>query len=83
MPYIRFAEEQKQQANSMDLEEFLLHNGKELLPSSREKRMAGDHSVTIRGSEWCDYEAAITVGSLAMPIGGAAPAAAEERASIK
>lgn len=52
MPYIHFTEEQKQRANSVDLEEFLLQSGERLLPSGREKRMASDHSVTICGSEW-------------------------------
>ena len=57
MPYIYFTEEQKQRANSVDLEEFLLRSGERLFPSGREKRMASDHSVTIRGSEWYDHEA--------------------------
>ena len=55
MPYIHFTEKQKQRANSMDLEEFLLQSGERLLPSGREKRMASDHSVTICGSEWYDH----------------------------
>src|SRR5699024_1404016 len=37
MPYIHFTEEQKQRANSVDLEEFLLRSGERLLPSGREK----------------------------------------------
>ena len=57
MPYIHFTEEQKQRANSMDLEEFLLQSGERLLPSGREKRMASYHSVTICGSEWYDHAA--------------------------
>ena len=57
MSYIHFTEEQKQRANSVDLEEFLLRSGERLLPSGREKRMASDHSVTIRGSEWYDHAA--------------------------
>ena len=40
MPYVHFTEEQKQRANSVDLEEFLLRSGERLLPSGREKRMA-------------------------------------------
>ena len=55
MPYIHFTEEQRQRANSVDLEEFLLQSGERLLPSGREKRMASDHSVTICGSEWYDH----------------------------
>lgn len=57
MPYIYFTEVQKQRANSVDLEEFLLQSGERLLPSGREKRMASDHSVTICGSEWYDHAA--------------------------
>lgn len=57
MPYVHFTEEQKQRANSVDLEEFLLRSGERLLPSGREKRMASDRSVTIRGSEWYDHAA--------------------------
>lgn len=55
--YIHFTEEQKQQANHVDLEEFLLRNGERLLPSGREKRMASNHSVTICGSQWYDHAA--------------------------
>lgn len=55
--YIHFTEEQKQQANSVDLEDFLLRNGERLLPSGREKRMASNHSVTVCGSEWYDHAA--------------------------
>ena len=65
MPYIHFTEEQKQRANSVDLEEFLLQNGERLLPSGREKRMASDHSVTICGSEWYDHAAARGGGPVA------------------
>ena len=55
--YIPFTKEQKQQVNSVDLEEFLLRSGERLLPSGREKRIAGDHNVTIRGSQWYDHAA--------------------------
>ena len=65
MPYIHFTEEQKQRANSVDLEEFLLQSGERLLPSGREKRMASDHSVTICGSEWYDHAAARGGGPVA------------------
>ena len=56
MPYIPFTEEQKLQANSVDLAEFLRRRGERLIPSGSEYRMASDHSVTIRGSEWYDHE---------------------------
>ena len=65
MPYIHFTEEQKQRANSVDLEEFLLQSGERLLPSGREKRMASDHSVTICGSEWYDHAASRGGGPVA------------------
>ena len=49
--YIHFTEEQKQRAASVDLEEFLRCRGEKLLASGREKRLARDHSVTIRGND--------------------------------
>lgn len=54
--YIPFTDEQKRRANAVDLEEFLLCRGEKLLPSGREKRLASDRSITIRGSEWFDHE---------------------------
>ena len=53
--FIPFTEEQKQQANEIDLEEFLRMRGEKLIPSGREKRLESDHSVTIRGNEWFDH----------------------------
>ena len=53
--YIPFTEEQKRQANEVDLEEFLRLRGERLLKSGPERRMASDHSVTIRGSRWYDH----------------------------
>lgn len=53
--YIHFTEEQKQQAASVDLERFLLCRGEKLITSGREKRLARDHSVTVRGNEWYDH----------------------------
>lgn len=53
--YIRFTEEQKLRAGSVDLEEFLRCRGERLIASGREKRLARDHSVTVRGSEWYDH----------------------------
>ncbi len=55
--YIHFTEEQKERANSVDLEEFLRRQGETLLPSGREKRLKNDHSITIRGNEWFDHAA--------------------------
>lgn len=42
--YIHFTEEQKERANSVNLEEFLRRQGETLLPSGREKRLKSDHS---------------------------------------
>ena len=50
--YIEFTPEQKEHAASVDLEEFLLRQGEKLIKSGREKRLASDHSVTVRGCEW-------------------------------
>lgn len=55
MPYIHFTEEQKNQAASVDLEEFLRLRGEKLTRSGKEKRMASDHSITIDGNEWYDH----------------------------
>ena len=55
--YIPFTDEQKRRANAVDLEDYLLRRGEKLLPSGREKRLASDRSITIRGSEWFDHEA--------------------------
>lgn len=54
--YIPFTDEQKRRANVVDLEDYLLRRGEKLLPSGREKRLASDRSITIRGSEWFDHE---------------------------
>ena len=56
MPYIHFTEEQKLRANSVDLVEFLRRQGEKLIPSGRDKRLASDHSITVRGREWYDHE---------------------------
>ena len=53
--YIHFTEEQKQRAAAVDLEKFLRCRGEKLLSSGREKRLASDHSVTVRGNEWYDH----------------------------
>ena len=54
--YIHFTDEQKQRANSADLVDFLDRQGEKLLRSGREKRLANDRSITIRGNRWYDHE---------------------------
>lgn len=56
-PYIPFTEEQKRQANLVDLSEFLRRKGEPLIQSGRELRMGSNHSVTVRGNEWYDHAA--------------------------
>ena len=53
--YIHFTDEQKERANSVDLEEFLRRRGEKLLRSGRESRLARVHHITVRGSEWYDH----------------------------
>lgn len=53
--YIEFTPEQKECAATVDLEEFLLRQGEKLIKSGREKRLASDHSITVRGCEWFDH----------------------------
>lgn len=55
MPYIEFTDSQKQRAAAVDLEAFLLSRGERLLSEGRDKRLASDHSVTVRGNEWFDH----------------------------
>ena len=62
--YIHFTEEQKRRANAVDLVEFLQRQGEKLLPSGRDKRLASDHSITVRGNEWYDH--ALEQGGLAI-----------------
>lgn len=56
MPYIHFTDDQKLRANSVDLVEFLRRQGEKLIPSGRDKRLASDHSITVRGNQWFDHE---------------------------
>lgn len=53
--YIHFTEEEKEQANQVDLEHFLVQQGEKLIPSGREKRLVSNHSITVRGNEWYDH----------------------------
>ena len=53
--YIHFTQEEKDRAASVDLEAFLRHRGERLITSGRDKRLANDHSITIRGNEWFDH----------------------------
>lgn len=55
LAYVHFTDEQKQQAASVDLEAFLRSRGERLISSGRDKRLASDHSITIRGNEWYDH----------------------------
>ncbi len=55
--YQHFTDEQKERANSVDLVDFLQRQGEKLLPSGREKRLASDHSITVRGNRWYDHAA--------------------------
>jgi len=57
MPYIHFTEEQKRQANQVDMAEFLRFKGEPLIRSGPEFRLSSNHSVTIRGNEWFDHAA--------------------------
>ena len=57
MGYVYFTEDQKQRANAVDLVDFLTRQGEKLLRSGREKLLASDHSITVRGNEWYDHAA--------------------------
>ncbi len=56
--YIPFTTEQKKRAATVDLEEFLRRRGEKLITSGRDKRLASDYSITIRGCEWFDHATA-------------------------
>lgn len=55
--YVHFTEEQKYRANNVDLVDFLTRRREKLIPSGRDKRLAADHSITVRGNEWYDHSA--------------------------
>ena len=52
MVYIHFTDEQKQQADSVDLVDFLQRQGEQLVRSGREWRWKRYDSVTVCGSQW-------------------------------
>ncbi len=53
--YIELSDAEKEQANSIDLVDYLSRHGEKLLPSGKEKRLSSDHSITVRGNEWYDH----------------------------
>ncbi len=55
MKYIHFTDEQKRQANSANLEDFLKLKGQKLIKSGREFRLESDKSITVRGNTWYDH----------------------------
>lgn len=50
--YIHFTDEQKRRANAVDLEDFLLRQGEQLIRSGREWRWKRHDSVTVRSNQW-------------------------------
>lgn len=55
--YVHFSDDQKYHANHVDLVDFLQRRGEKLIPSGRDKRLASDRSITVRGNEWYDHSA--------------------------
>ena len=70
MPYIPFTDEQKQLANSVNLEEFLRMRGEKLERVGREHKLiycdsSGRHdSITLRGSTWFDHKNQVGGGAI-------------------
>ena len=70
MLYIPFTDEQKQLANSVDLEQFLRMRGEKLERVGREHKLiycdsSGRHdSITLRGSTWFDHKNQIGGGAI-------------------
>ncbi|MGN0623663.1 MAG: DUF3991 and toprim domain-containing protein [Oscillospiraceae bacterium] len=70
MPYIPFTDEQKNLANSVDLEQFLRMRGEKLERAGREHKLiyydgSGKHdSITIHGSTWFDHKNQIGGGAI-------------------
>ncbi len=70
MPFIPFTEEQKQQANTVDLSEFLRMRGETLKQVGREYQLiytdeTGKHdSITMHGSTWFDHKNQVGGGAV-------------------
>lgn len=70
MPYIPYTEEEKQLANSVDLEQFLHMRGEKLEKIGREYKLiyydsSGKHdSITINGSAWFDHKNQVGGGAI-------------------
>ena len=70
MSYIRFTEEEKQLANSVDLELFLRQRGETLEKAGREYKLiyidgGGKHdSITVNGSAWYDHRNRVGGGAI-------------------
>ena len=70
MRYIPYTEEEKQLANSVDLERFLQMRGEKLEKAGREYKLiyydgSGKHdSITINGSTWFDHKNQVGGGAI-------------------
>lgn len=70
MKYIPFSDEQKELANSVDLEQFLCMRGEKLERIGREHKLiyydgSGKHdSITLRGSTWFDHKNQVGGGAI-------------------
>ena len=70
MSYIRFTEEEKQLANTVDLELFLRQRGETLEKAGREYKLiytdgGGKHdSITLNGSSWYDHRNRVGGGAI-------------------
>lgn len=70
MPYIPYTDEEKQLANSIDLERFLRMRGEKLEKIGREYKLiyydsSGKHdSITINGSTWFDHKNQVGGGAI-------------------
>ena len=70
MRYIPYTDEEKQLANSVDLERFLQMRGEKLEKAGREYKLiyydgSGKHdSITISGSAWFDHKNQVGGGAI-------------------
>ena len=53
--YVPYTEEQLHRANTVDLETILVRHGERLIRSGKDRRLATDHSITVRGNRWYDH----------------------------